>query len=88
MVHVALSVVEELGVDADVIDLRTLMPLDIGTIEASVKKTGRCLVIHEATRTGGLGAELSALVQERCFYHLEAPVERVTGFDCPDIQRH
>ena len=83
MVHVALSVVEELGVDADVIDLRTLMPLDIGTIEASVKKTGRCLVIHEATRTGGFGAELSALVQERCFYHLEAPVERVTGFDTP-----
>jgi len=83
MVHVALSVVEELGVDADVIDLRTLMPLDIETIEASVKKTGRCLVIHEATRTGGFGAELSALVQERCFYHLEAPVERVTGFDTP-----
>jgi 2-oxoisovalerate dehydrogenase E1 component beta subunit len=83
MVHVALAAVEELGVDADVIDLRTLMPLDIETIEASVKKTGRCLVIHEATRTGGFGAELSALVQERCFYHLEAPVERVTGFDTP-----
>ncbi len=83
MVHVALSVVEELGVDADVVDLRTLMPLDIETIESSVKKTGRCLVIHEATRTGGFGAELSALVQERCFYHLEAPVERVTGFDTP-----
>jgi 2-oxoisovalerate dehydrogenase E1 component beta subunit len=83
MVHVALSVVEELGVDADVVDLRTLMPLDIETIESSVKKTGRCLVIHEATRTGGFGAELSALVQERCFYYLEAPVERVTGFDTP-----
>jgi 2-oxoisovalerate dehydrogenase E1 component beta subunit len=83
MVHVALAAVEELDVDADVIDLRTLMPLDIETIEASVKKTGRCLVIHEATRTGGFGAELSALVQERCFYHLEAPVERVTGFDTP-----
>ena len=83
MVHVGLAAVEELGVDADVIDLRTLMPLDIETIEASVRKTGRCLVIHEATRTGGFGAELSALVQERCFYHLEAPVERVTGFDTP-----
>ena len=83
MVHVALAAVEELGVDADVVDLRTLMPLDIETIEASVRKTGRCLVIHEATRTGGFGAELSALVQERCFYHLEAPVERVTGFDTP-----
>jgi 2-oxoisovalerate dehydrogenase E1 component beta subunit len=83
MVHVALAAVEELGVAADVIDLRTLMPLDIEMIEASVKKTGRCLVVHEATRTGGFGAELSALVQERCFYHLEAPVERVTGFDTP-----
>ncbi len=83
MVHVALAAVEELGVDADVIDLRTLMPLDIEAIEASVRKTGRCLVVHEATRTGGFGAELSALVQERCFYHLEAPVERVTGFDTP-----
>ena len=83
MVHVALAAVEELGVDADVIDLRTLLPLDIEAIESSVKKTGRCLVIHEATRTSGFGAELAALVQERCFYHLEAPVERVTGFDTP-----
>jgi 2-oxoisovalerate dehydrogenase E1 component beta subunit len=83
MVHVALAAVEELGVDADVIDLRTLMPLDIEAIENSVKKTGRCLIVHEATRTSGFGAELSALVQERCFYHLEAPVERVTGFDTP-----
>ncbi len=83
MVHVALAVVEEAGVDAEVIDLRTLLPLDIDTIEASVKKTGRCMVIHEATRTSGFGAELSALVQERCFYHLEAPVARVTGFDTP-----
>jgi 2-oxoisovalerate dehydrogenase E1 component beta subunit len=83
MVHVSLAVVEATGVDAEVIDLRTLLPLDIETIEASVKKTGRCLIVHEATRTSGFGAELSALVQERCFYHLEAPVERVTGFDTP-----
>lgn len=83
MVHVALSCVEEMGLDAEVIDLRTLLPLDIEAIEASVKKTGRCLVLHEATRTGGFGAELAALVQERCFYHLEAPVARVTGFDTP-----
>ena len=83
MVHVALAVVEANKVDAEVIDLRTLLPLDIETIEASVKKTGRCLIVHEATRTSGFGAELSALVQERCFYHLEAPVERVTGFDTP-----
>jgi len=83
MVHVALSAVEEKGIDAEVIDLRTLVPLDIQAIEASVTKTGRCLIVHEATRTSGFGAELSALVQERCFYHLEAPVERVTGFDTP-----
>jgi pyruvate/2-oxoglutarate dehydrogenase complex dihydrolipoamide acyltransferase (E2) component len=59
------------------------LPLDVEAIEQSVKKTGRCLVVHEATRTSGFGAELAALVQERCFYHLEAPVERVTGFDTP-----
>jgi len=83
MVHVVLAAVAEAGVDADVIDLRTLVPLDIEAIEASVRRTGRCMVVHEATRTGGFGAELAALVQERCFYHLEAPVERVTGFDTP-----
>ncbi len=83
MVHVASAVVEEQGIDADVIDLRTLLPLDIETIEESVKKTGRCLIVHEATRTSGFGAELAALVAERCFYHLEAPIERVTGFDTP-----
>jgi 2-oxoisovalerate dehydrogenase E1 component beta subunit len=66
-----------------VIDLRTIVPVDIETIEESVKKTGRCVVLHEATRTAGFGAELSALVQERCFYHLEAPVQRVTGYDTP-----
>ncbi len=83
MVHVAAAVVEDLGIDAEIIDLRTLMPLDIDAIETSVRKTGRCMVVHEATRTSGFGAELSALVQERCFYSLEAPVERVTGFDTP-----
>ncbi len=83
MVHVALGVIKEHGIDAEVIDLRTLVPLDIDTIEQSVRKTGRCLIVHEATRTSGFGAELSALVQERCFYHLEAPIERVTGFDTP-----
>ena len=83
MVHVALAAVEERGLDAEVIDLRTLVPLDFATIEASVQKTGRCLVVHEAPRTSGFGAELVALVQERCFYHLEAPVERVTGWDTP-----
>ncbi|HEX7823202.1 MAG TPA: alpha-ketoacid dehydrogenase subunit beta [Sphingobium sp.] len=84
MVHVALNTVAEIGeVDAEIIDLRTLLPLDIETIERSVRKTGRCLIVHEATRTGGFGAELSALVQERCFYALEAPIGRATGFDTP-----
>lgn len=83
MIHVAEAVMREKGVDAEIIDLRTLVPLDIEAVENSVEKTGRCLVIHEATRTSGFGAELVALVQERCFYHLEAPVERVTGFDTP-----
>ena len=83
MVHVALAAAAETGIDAEVIDLRTLLPLDIEAIEASVKRTGRCVIVHEATRTGGYGAELSALVQERCFYHLEAPIERVTGWDTP-----
>ena len=83
MVHVAEAVCREKGVDAEILDLRTLVPLDIEAIEQSIKKTGRCLIVHEATRTSGFGAELSALVTERCFYHLEAPVERVTGFDTP-----
>jgi 2-oxoisovalerate dehydrogenase E1 component beta subunit len=83
MVHVALAAAEAEGVDAEIIDLRTIVPVDIEAIEASVKKTGRCLILHEATRTAGFGAELAALVQERCFYHLEAPVLRVTGYDTP-----
>lgn len=83
MVHVTKTVIEEMGVDAEIIDLRSLLPLDIDAITRSVEKTGRCLIVHEATRTSGFGAELAALVQERCFYHLEAPVERATGFDTP-----
>ncbi|MDR3528770.1 MAG: alpha-ketoacid dehydrogenase subunit beta [Rhizomicrobium sp.] len=83
MVHVALAAAEASGIDAEIVDLRTLMPLDIGTIVRSVQKTGRCVVAHEATMTCGFGAELSALVQEHCFYHLEAPVQRVAGWDTP-----
>ena len=82
-VHVSLTAAEETGIDAEVIDLRSLWPLDLDTIVNSVKKTGRCVVVHEATRTCGFGAELIALVQEHCFHHLEAPVERVTGWDTP-----
>ena len=83
MVHVALSAIEESGLDAELIDLRSIVPLDIDTIVASVKKTGRCVIVHEASRFGGFGAELSALVQERCFYHLKAPIGRVCGWDTP-----
>ena len=83
MVHVALAAVEEAGIDAEVIDLRSLLPVDMETIENSVRRTGRCVIVHEATRTGGYGAELSAMVQEQCFWHLQAPIERVTGWDTP-----
>jgi 2-oxoisovalerate dehydrogenase E1 component beta subunit len=83
MVHVALAAAEDSGIDAEVLDLRTLLPVDIDAIVTSVAKTGRCVILHEATRTSGYGAELAALVQEHCFYHLEAPIERVTGFDTP-----
>jgi 2-oxoisovalerate dehydrogenase E1 component beta subunit len=83
MVHVAAAAVAESGIDAEIIDLRTLVPLDIDTIVASVAKTGRCVVVHEATRTSGFGAELVSEIQERCFYHLETPVQRVTGWDTP-----
>jgi 2-oxoisovalerate dehydrogenase E1 component beta subunit len=83
MVFVAQAAAEETGVDAEIIDLRSLLPLDLDAIVASVRKTGRCVVVHEATFTSGFGAELAALVQEHCFYHLEAPVTRVAGWDTP-----
>ena len=83
MVHVAIASAQESGIDAEIIDLRTLVPVDIETIVKSVEKTGRCVIVHEATRTSGYGAELSALVQENCFWHLEAPIERVAGWDTP-----
>jgi 2-oxoisovalerate dehydrogenase E1 component beta subunit len=83
MVHVALAAIADAAIDAELIDLRTIVPLDIETIAESVRKTGRCVIVHEATRTAGFGAELTALVEEHCFYHLEAPTERVAGFDTP-----
>jgi 2-oxoisovalerate dehydrogenase E1 component beta subunit len=83
MVHVAIAAAEATGIDAEVIDLRTLLPYDLDAIVASVEKTGRCVVVHEATRTSGYGAELVALVQEHAFFSLENPVERVTGYDTP-----
>jgi len=83
MVHVAKAAIEESGIDGELIDLRSIVPLDIDTIVASVKKTGRCVIVHEASRYGGFGGELSALVQERCFYHLKSSVMRVAGWDTP-----
>jgi 2-oxoisovalerate dehydrogenase E1 component beta subunit len=85
--HTVLEAVERLehedGVSAEVIDLRTLIPYDIDTILGSVRKTGRAVVVHEAPRTCGFGAELSAAITERALLHLEAPVIRVAGYDTP-----
>lgn len=86
MLFEAFAAAEEVasqGIDVEVIDLRTLWPLDLDTIIASVRKTGRAVVVHEAPRTCGFGAELVALITERAFLHLEAPPLRVTGFDTP-----
>jgi 2-oxoisovalerate dehydrogenase E1 component beta subunit len=88
MVHVAGAAAEATGIDAEILDLRTLVPFDLDTILASVEKTGRCVVVHEATRTSGFGAEVVALVQENAFYSLEVPIERVTGYDTPYPHAH
>ncbi len=86
MVRVAEAAAEAAGkegIGVEVVDLRTLWPLDILAVTASVEKTGRAVVLHEAPRTLGFGAELCALIQEKAFLHLAAPVGRVTGFDTP-----
>ncbi|NOQ82608.1 MAG: alpha-ketoacid dehydrogenase subunit beta [Myxococcales bacterium] len=86
MLYEAFAAAEEVatrGVDVEVIDLRTLWPLDVDTIVSSVEKTGRIVVVHEAPRTCGFGGELVALVAERAFLRLEAPPVRVTGWDTP-----
>lgn len=69
------------GISCEVIDLQTIIPWDVDTVEASVKKTGRLVIAHEAPSTNGFGAEISSKIQERCFLHLEAPIQRVCGFD-------
>ncbi|WP_040160146.1 alpha-ketoacid dehydrogenase subunit beta [Nigerium massiliense] len=79
----AAAVAQDEGRDLEVIDLRSLSPLDDAAIIESVQRTGRAIVVHEASRSGGLGAEVAARIQERCFYHLESPVLRVTGYDIP-----
>jgi 2-oxoisovalerate dehydrogenase E1 component beta subunit len=83
MVHVAQAAVHKAGISADIIDVRSLAPLDVETLKKSVEKTGRCLVTHEASRFSGYGAELVATVQEECFWHLQAPIERVAGWETP-----
>jgi len=83
MVHVAEAAAASLGLDAEVIDVRSFVPLDVETLVASVQKTGRCLIAHEARGFGGFGGELIATIQERCFWQLEAPIERVCGWDTP-----
>jgi pyruvate dehydrogenase E1 component beta subunit len=91
MLFEALAAAEQVaaeGVEVEVIDLRTLWPLDLDTVVASVRKTGRVVVVHEAPKSCGFGAELVSLVNEHCFLHLEAPPARVTGFDTPFPYTH
>jgi len=76
-----MNAIEQSGRSIELIDLRTISPIDVDTIADSVSKTGRCVVVHEAPKTCGLGAEIAASVMEHCFLHLEAPVQRVCGFD-------
>jgi acetoin:2,6-dichlorophenolindophenol oxidoreductase subunit beta len=86
MVGVALQAAGQLaaeGIDVEVVDLRTLTPLDTGAILTSVRKTGRLVVLHEATRTGGFAGEIAAVVMEQAFTDLKAPLRRVTGPDIP-----
>jgi 2-oxoisovalerate dehydrogenase E1 component beta subunit len=88
----AAEAAEDEGVSLEVIDLRSLSPVDVGTIAASVRRTGRAVIVHEASREAGLGAELAATITEECFHHLEAPPLRVTGHDIPyppaKLERH
>ena len=77
----AADVLAEQGISAEVIDVATLKPLDFDTIHESVRKTGRCVIVHEAPRTAGFGAEIAARLAEHALYDLAAPVQRVTGYD-------
>jgi pyruvate/2-oxoglutarate/acetoin dehydrogenase E1 component len=95
MLHVALQgakLMADRGVSSEVLDLRTLSPLDTEAIARSVKKTNRAVIVHEAPRSCGVGAEIVARINEKALLHLEAPVERVTGFDTvmplPKLEQH
>ncbi len=85
MFHQTMKAAEKLadkdGIEVEVIDLRTLLPLDTPTVVASVKKTGRAVIVHEAPKMGGIGGEIAAVLAEECFWDLDAPIERVTGFN-------
>src|SRR5205807_10135826 len=86
MVHTVLEAAERVaseGFDPEIVDLRTLLPLDTETVLASVRKTGRVVIAHEAPKTCGYGAELAALIAEKALMSLEAPIARVAGFDTP-----
>ncbi|GAA2085425.1 alpha-ketoacid dehydrogenase subunit beta [Aeromicrobium tamlense] len=83
VVKTCLAAADEAEASLEVIDLRSLSPLDLGPVMDSVKRTGRVVVVHEAARTLGLGAELATRITQECFYSLEAPVQRVTGYDMP-----
>lgn len=76
-----MQAIEKSNRSIELIDLRTIYPMDIEAVTESVRKTGRCVIVHEAPRTCGLGAEVAATIMEHCFLHLEAPVQRVSGFD-------
>ncbi len=76
-----MQAIEACGRSVELIDLRTIYPMDMETVEQSVSKTGRCVIVHEAPRTCGVGSEVATQIMEKCFLHLEAPVQRVTGFD-------
>ncbi len=82
-VHWATKAAATLGIDAEILDLRSLLPLDYEAIAATVQKTGKVLILHEDTLTGGIGGELSAWISEHCFEHLDGPVVRVAGLDTP-----
>mmetsp|Transcript_6186 Transcript_6186/g.10011 ORF Transcript_6186/g.10011 Transcript_6186/m.10011 type:complete len:112 (+) Transcript_6186:798-1133(+) len=79
----ATQLAEDAGVSVELIDLRTVLPWDEETVINSVKKTGKCIITHEAPYTSGFGAELSARIQEKAFEYLEAPIKRVAGYDTP-----
>ena len=84
LLHLTLKAAENLsadGIEVEVVDLRTLLPLDTPTVLESVSKTGKAVIVHEAPKTGGIGGEIAAVLAEECFWELDAPIRRLTGFN-------